>query len=167
MLIAEEQLAQKGSWRRGRRIRRPKPRQAASDFTTVMSTPDYAPYIQGWKQRLAARKEILRRQAAEARAVADRAAELLVERYGARRVILFGSLARSELREGSDIDLAVEGLAKSAYLEALVEVSRLTDTPVELVLLEECHGFFRQRILSEGIALRDAEKTPHACGGDR
>jgi predicted nucleotidyltransferase len=132
------------------------------------SVTDYTPYVEGWRQRIAARKEALRRQAVQARAAAARAADLLVDRYGVRRVLLFGSLARGEFREESDIDLAVEGLAKGAYLEALVEVGRLTDTPVELKLLEECRGFFLERILREGLVLRDAEReTSHDSGGDR
>ena len=129
---------------------------------------DITPYVEGWKRRIAARKEALRSEAAHARTAAARAADLLVDKYGVRRVLLFGSLARGKFREGSDIDLAVEGLAKGAYLKALVDVGRLTDTPVELKLLEECRGYFLERILTEGLVLRDAERdASHAGGGDR
>ncbi len=38
---------------------------------------------------------------------AQRAADLIAERHGAGRILLFGSLARDEARAGSDIDLVV------------------------------------------------------------
>ena len=122
------------------------------------SGEDYAPYVEGWKQRIAAEKETLRRKAAQARHAAAAAADLLVDKYRVRRLVLFGSLARGEFREESDIDLAVEGLGKGEYLKALVDVGRLTDTLVELKLLEECRGFFLERVLREGLVLRDAER---------
>src|SRR5690606_1215390 len=44
------------------------------------------------------------------RALLPTAKQLLTDRYGARRVLLFGSLARGDMTERSDVDLAVDGL---------------------------------------------------------
>jgi hypothetical protein len=48
--------------------------------------------------------------------IAKKAAQLLKERYGVSRVRVFGSLAKeSGFLQGSDIDLAVEGLKSGDY----------------------------------------------------
>ena len=71
---------------------------------------------------------------AAALAAARRAADLLVRRYGARRVYLFGSLAGTGsvvFHPASDIDLAVEGLPGKGFWQALVAVdaAHATRTP--------------------------------------
>jgi len=60
--------------------------------------------------------------------VAQVAAQLLRERYGVSRVRVFGSLVHAErFHEGSDIDLAVEGLEAADYWEAVTSVLFLDD----------------------------------------
>jgi len=63
---------------------------------------------------------------------------MLWMRFGARRVILFGSLAHAAWFAGdSDIDLAVEGMAAGQYWEAWrVAEAIIADRPVDLVELE-------------------------------
>ncbi len=104
------------------------------------------------------RREAERRARTDARAKVLRerlpaAKALLTERYGARRVILFGSLARGTLSERSDVDLAVEGLHPSAYFTAIADLTGLLDTPVDLVELETASDSMRARLDLEGIEL--------------
>jgi predicted nucleotidyltransferase len=67
-----------------------------------------------------------------------KAADVLKTRFGVRRVILFGSLARTEsFYPQADVDLAVEGLTGDDYWEAwrvLEEI--IVDRPVDLVDIE-------------------------------
>ncbi len=66
--------------------------------------------------------------------MAQMCARILVERYGARRVWLFGSLLPGHvLHRESDIDLAVEGLPSNQYFPALARLwDVLADANCEL-----------------------------------
>ncbi|PJF46557.1 MAG: hypothetical protein CUN48_13190 [Candidatus Thermofonsia Clade 3 bacterium] len=48
-------------------------------------------------------------------------ARILVERYGATRMVLFGSLARGDFDEGSDINIAADNLAGVRLYRAMGE----------------------------------------------
>jgi len=100
------------------------------------------------QQEMAARRE-------RARKTADQAAALLKEDYGAKRVVLFGSLARDEpFSQQSDIDLAAWGVNEEAYYRI---VSQLLDldaaVKIDLVLSEHASGTFLEVIEKEGISL--------------
>lgn len=84
---------------------------------------------------------------------AAEARSLLVSRYGARRVWLFGSLVAGQPAPESDVDLAVEGLASAAYFNALADLMALFGGPVDLVRFEEACDSLRDRIRSEGHEL--------------
>lgn len=88
----------------------------------------------------------------EALVVAEACATLLRERFGARRVILFGSLAgQGPWHECSDIDLAVEGLPPADFFPAYSACRDLLPQGMELDLvpLEDAHPQMRARILGE------------------
>ena len=102
------------------------------------------------------REALLRELAALARRLADE--------LGAEQVYLFGSLARGDQHEGSDIDLLVVAPYRGRALDAIGEVLRLTELPVEpLVIapaafarrLAEAHPLFT-RIAGEGVRLHPA-----------
>ena len=83
------------------------------------------------------------------------AAEALKTRFGARRVILFGSLARAaRFSSRSDVDLAVEGLTGDIYWEAwriLEEI--IPDRPVDLIDMETASEPILQAIQRYGTEL--------------
>lgn len=86
---------------------------------------------------------------------AREAAFLLKERFGVRRVILFGSLANEEwFRADSDVDVAVEGLAPEDYWDAwrLVE-DIIQERPVDFVEIERAGESLRKVIERYGIEL--------------
>ncbi len=88
----------------------------------------------------------------QALAAAEACAQLLKTRFGARRVIPFGSLAgQGPWHERSDIDLAVEGLAPTDYLPALSACWELLPEGMELDLvpLEDAWPELRSYILEE------------------
>lgn len=82
--------------------------------------------------------------------------QLLVARFGVRRVWLFGSLAWGWPTREADIDLAVEGLAAEAYFAALGELLAVAVVPVDLVRVEDAPPGLRTRILAEGRLLHDS-----------
>lgn len=76
-------------------------------------------------------------------------------RFGARRVILFGSLAHEAwFRSDSDVDLAVEGLSGEDYLKAwgLAE-EIIKDRPVDLVEVETASDSMKKAIERYGVEI--------------
>ena len=80
---------------------------------------------------------------------------------GAEAVYLFGSLARGEQHEGSDIDLLVVADYANRSLELVGEILRRTDLPVEPLVvrpatlerrLRENHPLFT-RVMTEAVRL--------------
>jgi uncharacterized protein len=80
----------------------------------------------------------------------------LAKRHGAKNVRVFGSLARGEDSEGSDLDLLVT-LAEGRSLLDLVglkqDVEDLIHRPVDVVTERALSPYLRERVLSEAIPL--------------
>ena len=90
-----------------------------------------------------------------AMATARKAARLLREKFGAKEVILFGSLAR---RGGftlfSDIDLAVRGIAADRFFEAVGLVTGLSaEFKIDLVEIETSSPGMYRSIQKDGKPL--------------
>lgn len=83
------------------------------------------------------------------------AAATLRTRFGAKRVILFGSLAHEAWYVAdSDVDLAVEGLAGDTIWQAWRAVEEIIgDRPVDLVELETARESLRSAIERTGVPL--------------
>lgn len=89
-----------------------------------------------------------------ARTTAEQIARELVCRFGARRVLLFGSLARADFTPWSDIDLAVEGISSKDFYKAVAYATGVSGTwKVDLVDMDDCPVSLRKRIDEEGIML--------------
>jgi len=87
--------------------------------------------------------------------VARTAADLLRERFGANRVVVFGSLAHNEwFTHWSDIDLAASGISPDAFFRAVAAVTGLsTEFKVDLVDPQDCRPALRRAIEREGVAV--------------
>lgn len=88
----------------------------------------------------------------EALALAERCAEVLQTRFGVQRVIPFGSVVgQGPWHAGSDLDLAVEGLAPEQFFRAWSALQELLPVglDVDLVSLEQVGAEMRARILGE------------------
>ena len=100
------------------------------------------------QQELAQRRE-------RAWKVAQLAGELLKTRFGATRVVVFGSLAHGHwFSDTSDIDLAAWGLKDEDYFLAVARLQDLSpEFEIDLVAMERCKPSLRTKILSEGKPL--------------
>jgi len=80
---------------------------------------------------------------------------VLREKYGATRVVVFGSLAHpGRFHVRSDIDLAAWGIDERAYLRAVADVTALdADVLVDLVRVEEAAPYLLASIEQEGQEL--------------
>jgi predicted nucleotidyltransferase len=95
----------------------------------------------------AARDDLLKR--------VRRAAAILKTRYGAKRVVLFGSLAHGAWPfVDSDVDLAVEGLPDDVIWQAWRAVEEIIgDRSVDLVEVETARESLRSAIERHGVPL--------------
>jgi predicted nucleotidyltransferase len=88
----------------------------------------------------------------EALAIAATCAQVLKTRYGAKRVIPFGSvLEATAWHARSDLDLAVDGLSSEALWQAEKDLEALVPPwlEVDLIALEHAFPEVRSRILGE------------------
>jgi len=95
------------------------------------------------------------RRAQRAWVLARRAAVLLKEQFGARRVLLFGSLARRGFfHRRSDIDLAVEGIKCEVFWRAWSALDTLgCEFEIDLLDVKTVSLSLQREIQQEGIEL--------------
>ncbi len=110
-------------------------------------------YKRGALRRLRRERRELAQRRERAWALARRAASLLKEKYGASRVVVFGSLAReSGFTKWSDVDIAAWGLRPEDTLKAWGEVMELSsEIELNLVDVSACPPEILKRIESEGV----------------
>ena len=80
----------------------------------------------------------------------------LAERWGARKVRVFGSAARGEADEQSDLDLLVDLDPDRSLLDLagfLLDVQELLGGPVDVVTERGLKARIRDRVLQEAVAL--------------
>ncbi len=76
------------------------------------------------------------------------------KKYGMTRIGIFGSVARGEQKEGSDVDICYEGEAPSLLTLDLIqsELEDLLGSKVDIVRVRDnMNGLLRQRIIRDGI----------------
>jgi len=77
-------------------------------------------------------------------------------KYGASNVRIFGSVARGEADEQSDLDLLVDMDAECSLLHLaglLIELEELLDRRVDIVTEEGLRDRMREQVLQEAIGL--------------
>ena len=104
--------------------------------------------------RMATEKRLPSTTLEEATGVARSIAKELIERFGAKKVMLFGSLARGGYSRWSDIDLAVWGIPPVDFFKAVSFATGFSKIwKVDLVDGEDCSKGLQDVILKEGIEL--------------
>lgn len=80
----------------------------------------------------------------------------IAARHGARRVRVFGSVARGEARRGSDVDFLVdmeEGRSLLDHSTLILELECLLKRPVDVVSERGLRRPIRKEVLKDAIAL--------------
>lgn len=85
-------------------------------------------------------------------------ARILAE-CGAKRVLLFGSVARGEDKAESDIDLACVGVPSVRFFEAFGKLLFVSGRDVDLIDLDEAKESLRKRIEKEGVLLYEERRS--------
>lgn len=92
-------------------------------------------------------------------AIADHREALLdiARRHGVSNVRIFGSVARGDDRDGSDVDLLVDAIPDVTTLFDIIRIRRDAETllgvPVDIRTPEDIHESFRNRVLAEAQPL--------------
>ncbi len=83
----------------------------------------------------------------------------IAQQHGAFNVRIFGSVARGEEREDSDIDFLIDyDLAKisSWFPVGLIQdLEQLLNRKIDVVTAKSLHYFIRDRVMAEAISLSD------------
>ncbi len=120
----------------------------------VRAMGEFDSYVHAWRGRWRQERRADAATARRARTIARRVAHFLARRYGARRVVLCGSLARGDFRRGSDIDLAVEGVPAARFFEAGAAAARAAgEFEIDVVPIEAATRRYREWLADEGIVL--------------
>jgi predicted nucleotidyltransferase len=87
--------------------------------------------------------------------VAQQSAKMLKERFGAKRVILFGSLTQTDFfHPRSDIDLAITGVSGRFFWRAWSTLDTLgSEFEIDLIDIETASETLRLEIEQKGIEL--------------
>jgi len=133
----------------------PSPPPPPPSLVSALSPADLARYGAGARRREAERLAALERHRARALAVARQAANMLRTSFGARRVVLFGSLARGgAVSWRSDVDLAVWDLPAADYFTAVGRMQALDPAvSVDAVRIEDAPASLRAVIDADGVEL--------------
>jgi predicted nucleotidyltransferase len=116
---------------------------------------DVTPYLAHARRRAARQRRETEARYNRAWELARQAAALLKSRFGARRVVLFGSLLnKKRFRRWSDVDLAAWGLPGITYYKAQSALLDLDPTiSIDLVDPENCSPNLCKIIAQEGMEL--------------
>jgi predicted nucleotidyltransferase len=86
--------------------------------------------------------------------LAKEIADFLKEKYGASRILLFGSRATGKFTSESDIDIYFEGVPADTALRAVGDcISHFGEESIEYRPDCFCTPYFKSRILAEGKPL--------------
>ena len=122
-----------------------------------MADYDIEPYLKYWQERQIKQDLENQRLAQQARQKLPEVLELLIDKFQANKIILFGSLAKGTFHQESDIDLAVAGIEPSQYFKALAEVNNISDRWIDLKPLESLEPYFLKRVLETGECLYESD----------
>lgn len=90
----------------------------------------------------------------EAKDTAKKIAVELKKRFGAEKVMLFGSIVHDDFHKWSDIDLAVWGIKPADFFKAVAVATGFSGVfKVDLVDAEDCSKLLLEHILREGVEL--------------
>jgi len=80
----------------------------------------------------------------------------LGERFGVRNIRVFGSVARREATDASDLDLLVDyvpGQSGFAFLRFCREVEALVGRRVDVATVDSLHPLIKEQVLHEAVPL--------------
>lgn len=123
--------------------------------TDQISAAQMAMYRAAAQRRQQQQAHRLAQRRARAWQVAQQAVHILKEQFGARRVVVFGSVVSpGRFHQHSDVDLAVWGLAECTYYQAVGRLQSLNpDIAVDVVEMELAAPGLQAAVEHTGVPL--------------
>lgn len=122
-----------------------------------LTREEWQPYIEAARQRPPPPKltSVEQKQREQLLVRVQEAATTLKHRFGAKRVVLFGSLADTTwFATDSDVDLAVEGLPNEFYWQAWKVIEDIIgNRSVDLIEIETAKESLKKTIQQYGVEL--------------
>lgn len=117
-----------------------------------LTAEDKEQYLAAAKKREREKYSALQNRTKMALALAEQAASLLRQKYSAKRVVLFGSLAEIQtFTLWSDVDIAAWGLTAENFLKAMNDVAALdSEIEINLVDVHTAKASLIENILNQG-----------------
>ena len=107
-----------------------------------------------WNERREQQRKALVLRREQARDVATAMARHLKSKYGATRVVLFGTTVTGSFHGRSDIDIAAWGIRDDDWLNAYGDIAWFDkDFEGDLVLMERCRPHIAEEIVRTGMDL--------------
>ena len=102
-----------------------------------------------------ARKKYLKDRREKALKVAKEAATLLRQKFGAQKIVFFGSLTNEDAFSAwSDIDLAAWGIPPEKFYSAVAAITGLSPLfKIDLVEADNCREAIKEVIYREGVEI--------------
>ena len=123
-----------------------------------LTAKSLAEYKKNWEEETAREEIFSERSRQKALKTAEICKDILVKKFSVTKVVLFGSvLERGSFQIDSDIDIAVEGLARDAYFTALARIMMKSQFDVDLKPIEDVSNLLRERI-SRGKVLYEKKQ---------
>jgi len=89
----------------------------------------------------------------------DQILSLILRYTTPKKVILFGSRARGDFKETSDIDIAIDSEEDIDFIKEILDEEVETLLKFDVVNLRKINEDFRKRILQEGIVIYGKEDS--------
>lgn len=120
----------------------------------------YEVYRRSWQKRFREKEKLSKVWNEQALVTAKRLAKLLVENYGANKVVLFGSVARGDYHFSKpDIDLVVAGLPVEAYFDAQRKLEKESGFSVDLIPMEDMTKRASAALARDGRTIYDFTRS--------
>ncbi len=111
-------------------------------------------YSTGWLKRKKEKEVQLKQKQEQAIEKAIQIAQLLKNKYGVQKAVLFGSLSKGYFWEHSDIDIAFYGTSEKQYLDMAWEASLIAAPfKLDLVPAKKATVLLMEKIEKEGKEL--------------
>jgi len=88
----------------------------------------------------------------------------VLKKYDADKVLLYGSVARGDYKDDSDLDICVEGLDNRYFFRAVGECMMKSEHSVSVIDMNNTSGYFRERILREGRIIYEQNRFEGRSG---
>lgn len=113
---------------------------------------DFSALEDRWRRRA----EENQRRSREARQRLIRKGVPVFQRFGVKKVVLFGSVLEGRMRPGSDIDIMVDHVAPEQFFRFMAELSEALDLDVDIHTMDE-DTIFTRKMQERGEVVYDED----------